>query len=117
MFFPSRIAKSTSYNHVIGPRLFKTPSSNQNNGESKGLDFFLADNLRFGITVLVNGDNSSEYLERFTESGKYSLFRAQDFVVIDVRPGPVSNVQHHPKRITVFLDVDTLSCNCVFSFG
>lgn len=79
------------------------------------IDFYLDGNLRWGIEILVNGDRVGAHIARFSPSGKYHPLHVKDYVVIDFRPGPVSAVALHEKRVTVFFStVDFSTCSCIF---
>ena len=81
------------------------------------IDFFIDGNLRWGVELLVNGNQISNHVERFAQGGKYSLLQPNDYVVIDFRPGPVSKkIRHFEKRVTVFYEPDFSTCSCVFGF-
>jgi hypothetical protein len=80
------------------------------NGE---IDFFIDGNLRWGIELLVKGGKIGEHLDRFSIGGKYQPLCTNDYIVVDFRPGPVSNIQRDPHRFTVFFDTDFSGCSCI----
>ena len=75
------------------------------------IDFFINDNLRWGVELLVNGDRLQEHLERFSPSGRYRGLNSSDYIVVDFRRGPVTNVQKNTKRATVFVDDSLEFCD------
>eukprot|EP00842_Homolaphlyctis_polyrhiza_P000931 jgi/Hompol1/1839/HPOL_004828-RA len=75
--------------------------------------------LRWGIELLVNGDNIGEHISRFTPPrGKYVSLNVNDYAVIDFRrnaTGRPTDIMRHPKRITVFFKQDDYTvARCIF---
>ena len=64
--------------------------------------------------LLVKGDQVGEHIDRFSRKGKYHPLNVADYIVVDFRPGPVSNVRLYEKRLSVFFDSDFSACKYVF---
>lgn len=121
------LAKSTPPNCSIHPELskvFKNPNhaNSQDFSIQGAIDFYLdfndSSDTRFGIELLVNGSQIGDHLARFEKSGKYYPLKLTDYAVVDFRYGPVSNINTHPKRISVFFDTGDFSrCSCVFGLN
>eukprot|EP00597_Dinobryon_sp_UTEXLB2267_P018062 CAMPEP_0201112216 /NCGR_PEP_ID=MMETSP0812-20130820/77108_1 /ASSEMBLY_ACC=CAM_ASM_000668 /TAXON_ID=98059 /ORGANISM="Dinobryon sp., Strain UTEXLB2267" /LENGTH=486 /DNA_ID=CAMNT_0047375501 /DNA_START=1043 /DNA_END=2503 /DNA_ORIENTATION=+ len=77
-------------------------------GKIKGeIDFFIIDgNLRWGIALLVNGNDSLEHRRRFCEGGKYAPLKCNAFVVVDFRASsdgsPTKCLARKKHLMTVF---------------
>ena len=78
------------------------------------IDFYIDGDLRWGIELLVKGDRIRKRIDRFSEDGKYNLLKVNDYVVLDFRPGNITKIDLHDKRITVFFFDETFSnCKCI----
>ncbi|KAG7377058.1 hypothetical protein PHYPSEUDO_012238 [Phytophthora pseudosyringae] len=82
------------------------------------IDFYLDGSLRWGIELLVNGDNIGEHMSRFAPKGKYAALAAKAHAVIDFRgnkTGKITDVARKPERVTVFFKLGEFSsCRCIF---
>ncbi len=78
------------------------------------IDFYLNGDLRWGIEILVKGDRVGAHIARFSPRGNYYPLLVKDYVVVDFRSGPVSDVDRHEKRVTVFFSADFSKCSCIF---
>lgn len=77
------------------------------NGE---LHFYLNGALHWGVELLVDGSGAGEHIARFENGGKYAPLQMEDYIVLDCRPGPVSEVTRHRNRLTFE------SCCCVYVY-
>ena len=96
--------------------VFQDPRSplGQSKRISREIDFYLDGDLRWGIELLVKGDQVGEHIDRFSRKGKYHPLNVADYIVVDFRPGPVSNVCLYEKRLSVFFDSDFSACKYVY---
>ena len=78
------------------------------------IDFYLDGDLRWGIELLARGGQIGEHIDRFSRDGKYHALKVADYIVVDFRPGPVSNVRRYEKRMTVFFSSDFSVCEYVY---
>ena len=81
------------------------------------VDFFINGELRWGLELLVNGGGIGERLQRFAPNGKYAPLNVKDYVVVDLRVGPVTNIIRSSKRMTVFFASDFTSCIIIHGGG
>jgi hypothetical protein len=84
------------------------------------IDFYVNGSLRWGIELLVNGDQISEHISRFSEPyGKYAKLRPKDYIVVDFRSskhGKPTNIKQMEKRMSVFFDKGDFS-KCFYKYG
>jgi hypothetical protein len=78
------------------------------------IDFYINGELRWGVELLVNGDRLDDHRERFKEGGRYALLNVADYIVIDLRSGPVTRVRQLEKRATVFYDESFEFCHLLY---
>jgi hypothetical protein len=101
-------------------KVFPDPSGTASSEKIKGeIDFYINGDLRWGIELLVKGDNIVEHMSRFALSGKYYPLLVRDYVVVDFRrslSGLPTNVTAMAKRISVFFPSDNFD-TCVCRFG
>lgn len=96
----------------VFPELPGTSKRQKIDGE---IDFYINGNSRWVIELLVQGNQIGEHMSRFDVDGRYFALRANDYVVIDFRSGPITTIRRHPKRVTVFFDrPDFSACHCVY---
>ena len=88
--------------------------------EDGELDFYVNNNLKYGIEVLVQGDKIGEHIDRFTPGGMYENIPTNDRVVLDFRQSakgkPTAIKLVKKERITVFFKRggDFTKCSCLF---
>lgn len=53
------------------------------------IDFFVNEDLRWGIELLIKGDRRKAHRDRFSPGGTYASLSCKAFIVVDLRPDPV----------------------------
>ena len=98
------------------PELSRAFSSNTDYASKGEVDFYLNEELGWGIELILEGHDLREHRHRFAQDGRYYALKVKDYFVIDFRSGSSSsNLFKHDKKITVFLSApDFKSCQCVF---
>lgn len=81
------------------------------------LDFYLNGDLRWGIELLVGGSDIGEHMFRFSTGGKYAALLVKDYVVLDFRKGPVTNIKRFEHRTTVFFNDNFIKCTVLEGFS
>jgi len=116
--FPSEAAFQTHFLHAfisstpfgcrIVPELsilFRDENGERGHRISGRIDFFVNHHLNWGVELLRNGEGVGEHVMRFAPGGKYESLAVADYIVIDLRDGPIqTNVFKHEKKSTVFFD-------------
>lgn len=83
------------------------------------IDFFLNDELGWGIELLIEGRDVTKHMSRFEPGGKYALLNARDYRIVDFRKsddGEPTQVFRDDKRITVFFKSGDFS-RCTLVLG
>ncbi|KAL8017135.1 putative bacterial Pleckstrin domain, P-loop containing nucleoside triphosphate hydrolase [Plasmopara halstedii] len=121
--FMEGLALNTHRTCLICPELSRVfPSSPADSDQplriEGKIDFYLNGSLRWGLELLVNGDNIGEHMARFASDGKYAALAVNDYAVIDLRgnkTGKVTGVSCMEKRVMVFFQLRDFSrCHCIF---
>jgi hypothetical protein len=75
------------------------------------IDLYINSHLCWGIELLIKGTRLMEHLLRFEKNGR---LKVKDYVVIDIRPAPVTDIERHPKLATIFFAHTFESCVLLF---
>lgn len=107
--FAERLARFTHRSCVVCPeiaRVFPALASGQDQWSAESeMEFYLCERLSWGLQLVVNGDNTSELVDRFAQNGKYSALGLSKYVIVGLRGNPNGeflNVPRSPHKITVF---------------
>jgi len=81
------------------------------------LDFWVDDELRWGVELLVHGRKKGEHVKRFEADGKYSKLEPQRARVVDFRPFRSRPRGEAKNYVGVLVDADFRGCSVVFQSG
>jgi hypothetical protein len=86
------------------------------------IDFMINSSIRWGLEILMNGQDITGHLGRFEKDKKYFPLQFRDYSIIDIRLGKPDlklhgNLFRHEKKITVFVKPDFTRCTCVFGMN
>ncbi|KAL3659831.1 hypothetical protein V7S43_015133 [Phytophthora oleae] len=115
--FMEGLALNTHRTCSICPELSRVFSSSPTDGDQPlridgEIDFYLNGSLRWGLELLVNGDEIGEHMAQFTPEGKYAALNVRDR---GNETGKVTSVSRMEKRVTVFFQLGDFSrCSCIF---
>ncbi|KAI9092203.1 hypothetical protein DFS34DRAFT_313491 [Phlyctochytrium arcticum] len=114
------VAASTPPTCQICPELSDVFPENDKESNEKiqgRVNFYLNGLLRWGIELLVSGRGIGEHIDRFSPGGKYYGLRVKDYVVVDFRLGPVSNILRSRNRLSVFFwSLEFKTCHFVYGY-
>ena len=98
--------------------LFRDGDGKQGKRVQGRVDFYINNRLRWGVELLVNGSRVGEHVHRFSPGGRYASLEVADYMVIDLRQGPVvSNVVYKSeKKSRVFFEPSFQYCDVVHEF-
>ena len=114
---------TTAESSICAELSAKFPASGEENSPFEyitgALDFYVDGDLRWGIELLVNGNDIKEHMERFQEpNGKYVPLQLNDYAIVDFRvnsSGEPTAIVRHEKRISVFFkENDYSQAKCIF---
>jgi hypothetical protein len=98
------------------------PNDDIKDGKIEGeIDFYINGDLRWGLELLISGDNVTEHMDRFSAEaeGKYFPLQVNAYAIVDFRrssSGKPTNVLAMENRVTVFFPHGDYSV-CVCRFG
>jgi hypothetical protein len=109
----SALCEHTRYDCHICPELSRTfdPESSRGN-----VEYYLAGGLRWGIELVVKGQDIEPNNCRFAPGGKYYPLHPRDYVVVDLRSKSWSSRIHRGRhQVSVVFSEDFSTC--ILTFG
>jgi hypothetical protein len=94
------------------------PSVSSSGNSATEIDFFLFNGFKWGIELLLLGNDIDKEFAQFPKIGKYKELNCTDNIVIDLRRGTVNqHVLKHDKKMTVFFSKDFKTCSCIYGLS